>query len=196
LSTRRGTDLLEFRSVTNERRVVERERGQLHGARGRRNIDLGADLLKDRCVVEKDCFAPQIISLEVPDDDCSYLHRLPSWWPSQECAEMRAAPLVLGDDTRSVGAQDATDSHCEVRKAFPMLAIASAVCSGPTNGFGTPTTSLKQSGVMPPSSASISCSLSARMCSRSTAMRFAETSILFLPKGPLFGLSPSCSYRS
>ena len=37
---------------------------------------------------------------------------------------MRAAPLVLGDDTRIVGAQDATDSHCEVRKAFPMLAIA------------------------------------------------------------------------
>jgi hypothetical protein len=44
-SMRRDTDLLEFRSVSNERRVVERERGRLNGARGRRNIDLGADLV-------------------------------------------------------------------------------------------------------------------------------------------------------
>jgi|SRR5580704_620156 hypothetical protein len=50
---------------------------------------LGTDLLKDRCVVEKDCFAPQIISFEVPDDDCSHLHRLPSWWP---CENGRQSP--------------------------------------------------------------------------------------------------------
>ena len=88
---------------------------------------------------------------------------------------MRATPLVLGNDTRFVGAQDATDSHCEVRKAFPMLAIAFRRL------LRTDERLRYTYNVMPPSSASISCSLSARMWSRSTAMRFVETSILLLP---------------
>ena len=45
-------------AVTEESRVVERERGWLHRACGRRNFDLSTDLLEQRGIIEKDRLAP------------------------------------------------------------------------------------------------------------------------------------------
>jgi hypothetical protein len=59
-----------------------------------------------------------------------------------------------------------------------VLAIAFRSLRRADNGPGTPATSLKQSGVIAPINASISCALSARMCSRNAAMLLAEIASL------------------
>src|SRR5215471_12957319 len=117
----------------------------------------------------------------MPDDNRPHANRFSRGSPAQEGTEVRTAPFVLGDDTGFVGTQNAADPHCEIGESLPMFAIALGGLLWPTNGVGTPATSLKQSDVIPASSAAILCSLSARICSRKTAMRFSEIFIGELP---------------
>ena len=60
----------------------------------------------------------------MPDDDSPHAYRLAGCGPAEEGAEMGAAPFVLGHDARFISAQDAPYSNGEIRKAFPVLAVA------------------------------------------------------------------------
>jgi hypothetical protein len=53
-----GPSLLKFRSMADERRIIEREGGGLHRARWGWNFDRRTDLAENRSIVEKDRLAP------------------------------------------------------------------------------------------------------------------------------------------
>src|SRR5262249_7169469 len=59
-----------------------------------------------------------------PDDDGAHAYRLAGCGPAEEGAEMGAAPFVLGHDARFISAQDPPYSNGEIRKTFPVLAVA------------------------------------------------------------------------
>jgi len=135
--------------VTNQRRVIKLKCRRLHRPRRRGNVDRGANLLEKRGVVEKNRFAPQLFALEMPNDDRAHAHRLSGCRPTQKSPKVSSAPFVFSHNTVFVRAENTADSYGKIGEPSQCLRYRSAVCSGPTNGFGTPTTSLKQSDVMP-----------------------------------------------
>src|SRR5215467_12380113 len=60
----------------------------------------------------------------MPHDDSAHAYRFAGRGPPEEGAEMRAAPFVLGYDARFIGTQDPPYSDGEIRKTFPVLAVA------------------------------------------------------------------------
>ena len=120
----------------------------------------------------KQPFHPHVASTNRPPPVINRLSRRQAAATPADKRDLSTQPLnPLG---RPIATHHQTRRTRTVRSGNPSqcLRYRSAVYSGPTNGFGTPTTSLKQSDVMPAIKVSMSRSLSAPMCSRKTAIRF------------------------
>src|SRR5262249_8502639 len=77
-----------------------------------------------RGVVEKHRLSPQFVALEVPHYDRAHAHRLSGRRPTKKRPKVSPPPLVLGDNARLVGTENAADAHGKIGKSLPMPAIS------------------------------------------------------------------------
>jgi hypothetical protein len=106
-------------AVTKERRIVEGKYGWRHRARGRRDFNVGADLLQQRGISKK-IVSPHSVSplkcqtaiarIRTGFPVAGHPINVPRWVPRHSFSET----------TQVSSAQDTADAHRKVLKALPM----------------------------------------------------------------------------